>query len=102
MRTRDVRLTASAFTLLFLAAALGAAWRESRGAHEPEATPLDGAEAFERSCARCHAADDFAEALRADRDGSVERAWVEFLAAHGDASDAQDRAIVAYLTALAR
>lgn len=127
MRTSHVRLTALLLALALLGAAAGAAWLASGGREaersKSDATPgttpgtqvdvktgldtgpktgaaveeIDGSAVFARHCIRCHATDDLRAPLEgADRTTAL-RDLVEYLRDHGDADEAQDRAIAAYL-----
>jgi mono/diheme cytochrome c family protein len=105
MRTRNVRRTALVFTLALAGAAAWSAWRLSASGRRAGPAPsgeLDGGELFERHCAKCHSADEFADRLRGPEPGAAARELVEFLGEHGEALEAEDRAIVEYLAERSR
>jgi mono/diheme cytochrome c family protein len=85
---------------LFILCAAGFAWlvRDDSPALAPAGQPAStGSAPFERYCASCHAAEDLRQQLK--RDGTQARDRFEtFLSDHGEASAAEDRLILDYLT----
>ena len=82
---------------ILAAAGLFAWWVRGASVHPagPPRTP-QGAALYEQYCARCHAGDDLAGALRTG--GAPKRAeWESFLRDHGRATADEDRAILDYL-----
>jgi mono/diheme cytochrome c family protein len=67
------------------------------GGEDGRARADDGRVAFDEYCGACHDAADLAAGLGAGSDAAL----LDFLATHGDAGVAADRAIVAYLRRLA-
>ena len=96
MHTTTVRATSRALTLAFALSTLLFAW-DVRATGDSGAPPVTGAEAFERSCARCHAADELGQPLRGPDGARTTLEMLRFLDDHGSESAREDRAIVEYL-----
>jgi mono/diheme cytochrome c family protein len=102
MHTRNVRNTAVGFALALVAVAL---WSASQRGGREAAPPVvggdfDGRALFERHCAKCHAADEFASELRGPESGAAVLQMLEFLTDHGAASELEDRAIVGFMSSV--
>jgi mono/diheme cytochrome c family protein len=108
MRHVLVTRASLAIVALLVAASSTFAWLASRSRATPErperdsSPPIDGERVFAGACASCHAARELADRLRAAADvETAAREMETFLADHGEATGAEDRAIVAFLRALA-
>jgi mono/diheme cytochrome c family protein len=105
MRHVLVTRASLAIVALLVAASSTFAWLASRPGATPErdsSPPIDGERVFAGACASCHAARELADRLRAAADvETAAREMETFLADHGEATGAEDRAIVAFLRALA-
>jgi len=114
MRHVLVHRTVLALAALLVAASALFAWAAGRpraagpsgqgmgaaGAGAGAAPLADGAALFEQHCAACHAARELADPLRQAPDAAAaSEALAAFLRRHGEASDAEDRAIVEFLAA---
>ena len=107
MRHALVRRVVLALVALLVGASALFAWRAGRPlavgiAVEAVGSPSQGAAGaalFERHCADCHVAPDLAATLRGTPDPAAAATRLRaFLAVHGEASDAEDRAIVEFLS----
>jgi mono/diheme cytochrome c family protein len=99
MRHFIVRRTALLLGTVFIGCTVLFAWLVSPELVVPATPPIasDGARLFQAHCASCHTV----ESLRPSASGPADRRkdLERFLAAHGEASDAEDRLILDYLAA---
>lgn len=112
MHARKVRWTAAAFALALFALAGAVAWSAKvRTGASPSASTsdapessreLDGRAMYVLHCERCHAVEELAETCQGPDAGVRVLELIDFLAEHGDAGSAEDRAIARYLATLER
>jgi mono/diheme cytochrome c family protein len=97
MRHIVVRRTALLLGTIFLGGTVLFAWLVSPtpGASPAPRTSADGPRLFQAHCASCHTTESLRPSVSLDKRKELEG----FLAAHGEATEAEDRLILEYLTA---
>lgn len=99
MRHQDVTLASLALTLSVVG--ICALFAQCRASGARVASGIEPVErVFARLCADCHEPQELAESLRdAPDQGGAVLDMLEFLAVHGGATDAEDRALLRWICA---